>query len=412
MRATSWSLRAVAEVFTRPVDALEDADPPPGTPRPVSDPGNWYVSDLANQLATGIVAVVCCCFGLLAAFGLIERQGPESALVAVPLAVAMLTIQLGYFSRPRTRLVRWKSVLALLAQAVLAFAPISLYGALWLGFPGFLAAGLLIALPAIASIPLFIGILVAAAVLNYGYLEPGYSVLYTEAYGLISTFLTGIVIFGLTRLARLVGELHSARDELSRMAVAEERLRWARDTHDVLGMSLSTITLKSELSHRLLGVDTAQARNEITEILSVARQALADVRMIASGRNTLSLPEELQSARSVLDAAQVTTTASIETTNWTPESSAMLATALREAVTNILRHSKAENASIRVWEEGCDIRLSVRNDGADHGDLAGGPGSGNGLVNLRQRVAEVGGELIAHGADGCFQLVLSVPARG
>jgi two-component system, NarL family, sensor histidine kinase DesK len=131
------------------------------------------------------------------------------------------------------------------------------------------------------------------------------------AYAALTTAVTGLAVYGLTRLSTLVVELHEARTELAQMAVTQERLRFARDLHDLLGYSLSAITLKSELTHRLVTKDPAKAQDELVEILDISRKALGDVRSVASGYRELSLENESESARTLLLAADVAVTTEI-----------------------------------------------------------------------------------------------------
>src|SRR5262249_35453169 len=124
-------------------------------------------------------------------------------------------------------------------------------------------------------------------------------------FGGVATIDTGLVVFGLTRLAGLVTDLHEARTELAEAAVAEERLRFARDLHDLLGYSPSAITLKGHPTHRLLLKTPEKAQEDLTEVPDISRRALADVRSVARGYRELSLDAEAASARSVLTAADV-----------------------------------------------------------------------------------------------------------
>ena len=124
-------------------------------------------------------------------------------------------------------------------------------------------------------------------------------------YTAISTVTTGLVVYGLSRLTALVVEVQTSRAEIARMAVLRERLRFARDLHDLLGYSLSAITLKIELTHRLLEKSPQEASDQLLEILEISRLALSDARTVASGYRELSLEEECRSAVSVLAAADI-----------------------------------------------------------------------------------------------------------
>ncbi|GAA3234025.1 hypothetical protein GCM10020256_50590 [Streptomyces thermocoprophilus] len=226
-----------------------------------------------------------------------------------------------------------------------------------------------------------------------------------------STLLTGLVIYGLSRLSALIREVVAARGELARMAVTEERLRFARDLHDLLGFSLSAITLKSELIVRLIPTHPARAVEEVEDVLSISRQSLSDVRRVASGMREMSLEQEVTSAESVLRAADIEVSKKVTPVRAGRQADTVLATVLREAVTNLLRHSRAGRCTIEVAEQGGRVRLSVCNDGVDPAYHDPSPHSGSGLGNLRTRIETVGGTLHSEvtGA-GTFLLVAEVPA--
>lgn len=218
----------------------------------------------------------------------------------------------------------------------------------------------------------------------------------------VSTLVTGLVVYGLVRLARLVRDLQAAGEELARAATVQERLRAARDLHDLLGHSLAAILLKCELARRLAGVDADRARGELAEVVDMAEQARRDLRAATGGDAELSLDAEMRSARSVLAAAGVE--AEVEAGHTVPEgavpdgrTSAVLGTVLREAVTNVLRHSAATRCAIRTGRDGGAVWLVVENDGLDPDAPRTSPGSGIG--NLSTRLAPVGGTLSAR-ADG------------
>ncbi|GLY54912.1 hypothetical protein Lesp01_85670 [Lentzea sp. NBRC 102530] len=208
------------------------------------------------------------------------------------------------------------------------------------------------------------------------------------AWGMIAATNHGLVLYALTRLWSMVTELQQAREELATAAVTRERLRFARDLHDLLGYSLSAITLKTELAHRLSPV---QARRELAEVRDIARQALADVRSVALSYRELSLDEELASARALLAVAGVDVR--VDAGEVPPEVAGTLATVLREGVTNLLRHSKAERCDIGLSTSDRLVALEIVNDGVPAGERRSADGSGIG--NLTTRVRALGGDLHA-----------------
>ncbi|MFC4535792.1 histidine kinase [Sphaerisporangium dianthi] len=352
---------------------------------------------------------------MLAGFALITIMnvlvtGPAPARLAgfaVCLAL-VFTLQLAHsVGAPR----RWPArtrALTLSLQALATYLPFLWLGSAWGGMLGFLAGSVLLVVPGRARWALYAaacaGILPVLAVQDV----PPVGL----AYGTGFTLLTGLVVYGMSSLSTLVAELYTARGKLARMAVTRERLRVARDLHDLLGYSLSAITLKSELTHRLLPVHPHRARDEITDILTVARQALTDVRTVANGYRTMSLTTEADSATSVLTAADIDVTTTITTPDLPPHIETVLATVLREAVTNILRHSKAQNATIHATTHNDTIHLHIANDGADPDSTTPTPHSGNGLSNLTTRLHTVNGHLTTGiDDDGWFHLTVRTPMR-
>jgi two-component system, NarL family, sensor histidine kinase DesK len=206
-------------------------------------------------------------------------------------------------------------------------------------------------------------------------------------------------------------ELETSRNDVARLAVAEERLRFARDLHDSLGHSLSTIVLKSELSGRLAGQDPERATSEIRDVERVARDALRDVRSVVTGYRQPALDRELEVAREVLTAAGVECDVVNQTAELPPAIDAVLAWAVREGVTNIIRHSDAQHCTIRVIRENGTARLEIIDDGGKAVVDSPANRTGSGLAGLSERVASAGGRLTAGmKPDGGFELVLEAPA--
>ncbi len=202
----------------------------------------------------------------------------------------------------------------------------------------------------------------------------------------------GLDMIGFVRLSHALLELHSAREELARQAVMEERLRMARDLHDLLGHSLSLITLKSELAGRLLEKDPHTAAQEVHEIERVARQALREVREAVAGYRQRTLRGELDGARQILEAAGILFTVEDETQSLRPTTDAVLAWVVREGVTNVIRHSRAQHCLIRIGSTDEFVRVEVINDGRPREENSKAQ-LGSGLSGLAERVAELGGRI-------------------
>ncbi|MFD5831279.1 sensor histidine kinase [Lentzea sp. NPDC060358] len=340
------------------------------------------------------------------AFFNVLQAGATPARIAGSLA-CLLTIgflQLRVFSRPSADLRSVKAHLALAALALLVFVPVLFFPNAWSGMPGFLAGSALLVLPGRVRWFVFAAVALANAATKIGQYEIG-----LLAYYLVSSMVAGLVVFGLSRLPSLVKQLETARSELADLAVSQERLRFARDLHDLLGFSLSAITLKVELARRMLGEHTERALRELAEILGIAREALTDVRAVASSYRELSLTDEIESARSVLTAAGVATTIQADPAELSPRSRTVLAAVLREGVTNLLRHSLAGRCSITIARSGRTVSIDIVNDGVP----AQADGErGSGLTNLATRAKAIGGSLLVQTSPaGTFRLLAEVPAE-
>jgi two-component system sensor histidine kinase DesK len=186
-------------------------------------------------------------------------------------------------------------------------------------------------------------------------------------------------------------KLREAQEENLALAAIAERERIARDLHDVLGHTLSVVVLKAELAGRLIALDPARATSEIADVERIARTALADVREAIGGYRARGLAAEIEAARLTLDAAGVTLLTDSEQTtaaSLTSQEETALALALREAVTNIVRHARATTCRLRFLHEAGHRRLVVEDDGHQPVIL-----EGNGIRGMRQRIESLGGRL-------------------
>jgi two-component system, NarL family, sensor histidine kinase DesK len=222
----------------------------------------------------------------------------------------------------------------------------------------------------------------------------------------VMCLVTSFALLGTRHLVSVNTELMEARDELARNAVAQERLRFARDLHDLLGHSLSLIALKSELAGRLAEIDPARAREEMADVEAAARRALAEVRDAVSGYRQVSLAQALAEARSALSAAGITLRSPAPGEPLPGAVDAVLGWVVREATTNVLRHSAARSVTVDLVPGDGDVTLTVTDDGT--GAAAGV--SGAGLAGLAERVEALGGRLVAGpaGSSG-FRLAATLP---
>lgn len=232
---------------------------------------------------------------------------------------------------------------------------------------------------------------------------------------LLPTALVGAAVIGFRRRRELTQQLTLAREEIERMAAAQERLRLARDMHDLTGQSLSTITLKSELAARLLArladsPERDRARDEIEQVAAVSRQTLRDIRQAISGYRRPTLAIEVITARGALESAGIAPDDDGEimlaSGTFDPDAEAALAWCLREAVTNVIRHSGARNCRMRLSRRSRTVSLEVRDDG--HGSAPGTGGAG--LRGMTERLTAVGGHLELRPSAGGFGLTATVPA--
>lgn len=299
------------------------------------------------------------------------------------------------------------TVLGIAGLAVLATATLALGGpkscaALFVYLVA--AAGMLLpgrlALAVIAATALGVGI--AATSMGANSSASGSLVLSVVAIGLM------MGAFG--RQIRTNQDLRSAREELAGMAVAEERLRIARDLHDLLGHSLSIVALKTELAGKLLERDAERAAAELADVQDVARRALAEVREAVQGYRRLALKDALEGARSALSAAGIDFVLDDEPVDLPVEVESTLAWALREATTNVVRHSGARRCEIRVHSDGLLAEVEVLDDGRARAHQPVRAGRGSGLVGLAERADRIRGSLVAGPRpEGGFRLRLSIP---
>lgn len=197
--------------------------------------------------------------------------------------------------------------------------------------------------------------------------------------------------------------LRLAHDEIEHLAKVAERERIARDLHDLLGHTLSLIVLKSELASKLADRDVERARNEIRDVEQISRDALAQVRNAVRGYRAGGLRDEISEAQKTLTTANVVTSLDLSEVSLTPAQEAVLALAIREAVTNIVRHARATQCRISVKERDDECIVTVSDDGRG----TNAP-FGTGLLGMRERVESLHGRLVRDGSNGTT-LTIAIP---
>jgi two-component system, NarL family, sensor histidine kinase DesK len=329
----------------------------------------WQLAGLLLAVAVFVALYV----SLLPPSRWLTRLGPTAALVALAL-------------------------LPLIAIVSLAAGAPESFAALFVYFVA--AAGMRLPARAAVAVTLLTAFCVGLAGLLHG-----------DAHGAVAaTVLTivsiGVLMTAFGRIARANCELHATREELARLAVSEERLRIARDLHDLLGHSLSVIALKSELARRLVEREPDRAAAELDDIQSVSRTALAEVREAVQGYRQLGLAEALETARAALVAAGIGCDVAETDVKLPAEVDGVLAWAVREGTTNVIRHSRALHCDIRVRADTDCAAVEIEDDGSGDPSLE----RGTGLSGLRERAERVRGQLEAGvGPGGGFRLRRTVP---
>ncbi|MET9684624.1 sensor histidine kinase [Streptomyces coeruleorubidus] len=212
-------------------------------------------------------------------------------------------------------------------------------------------------------------------------------------------------------LLNIVYELDEARETRTRLAVAEERLRFGRDLHDVMGRNLAVIALKSELAVQLAQRGRPEAVAQMVEVQRLAHESQREVREVVRGYREADLGTELAGAQGVLTAAGIDCTVSGATAAGLPVAvQSALGWVVREAATNVLRHGDARRCAVRLRvTEGCVV-LSVENDGVTEAGDGPSGSTGSGLAGLRERLAEIDGTLEAGPVGkGLFRLTAEIP---
>jgi two-component system, NarL family, sensor histidine kinase DesK len=391
---------------TVPATTEEPTESPPDSSRtPV------WAQDVPGgpRLARAIVLAVLCSYAAVQTIDQLTAPFPHrtTALELGISCLAVLTLlTMAITSASAEGWPTWRRLLMLLASGLVTYLPMIVLGKVWAGMAGFFAGSILLLLSGWVAWGLFamaIGsMLLIPITANFG---P-----YLTAYFTLATLVAGLVVFGLSRMSTLIGYVHTTRGELAQLAVINERMRFARDLHDLLGYSLSAIALKAELTRRVVTTNPALARDQLAEILDVARQALADTRQVASGYRNISLSKEASSCVSLLNTAGIAVQAEISSGVLDENVDTALATVLREAVTNMLRHSSAQNCSIQAGQVGDFVQLRIINDGVPRG--AATSRRGGGLENLATRLEAVGGQLSVSVRDGRFDLLAMAAVPG
>jgi two-component system sensor histidine kinase DesK len=218
---------------------------------------------------------------------------------------------------------------------------------------------------------------------------------------LFGTLVATLAVWGISQSINRNTEVLQVREENARLALDDERNRFARDLHDILGHSLTVITVKAELANRLIDVDHERARSELADLERLSRDALADVRRAVDGYRELTLPGEIARARTALSAAEIAADLPNSTDDVPTDRRELFAWTVREGITNVIRHSGARQCTVLLGEH----EVEIRDDGRGPESSA----TGHGLTGLRERAAALGGTVVTQPLQPGFSLKVVVP---
>ena len=360
---------------------------------------------LAVFLLLSVVQAGTCAALLRAGLSHYLARGPRPKrwLIAAAVALAAAGLLAGIAAYPT------------FTQAASAGFPVSAWVAVFIGAP------LTIALtPVLHRSVLFTVVLAGAAVATEMYLAAGGTGGYPQALvgGFFYTLPIGIAVLTCRVSAaqlRVMWELDRSRTVHARLSVAEERLRFARDLHDVLGRNLSLMAVTSELAAQLARRGDEEAADHMLEVRQLAHESLREMRAVVSGYRTVDLDSELAGAQAVLRAAGVSCRIIGDAAGLPEDVQVALGWVVREGTTNIIRHSDATAAAIELavldsTSAAPAVTLRIDNDGV-HCLEAGA--AGHGLVGLGERLAGLGGTITAQRPrSGHFRLEATLPAAG
>jgi two-component system sensor histidine kinase DesK len=226
---------------------------------------------------------------------------------------------------------------------------------------------------------------------------------------LYGTVLAGFIVALILRLISVIRELQETRQELATAAVAQERLRFARDLHDLLGHTLSVMVIKAQVVRKLAARDPELAAQQAADIERVGRQALTEVRESVSGYRGRGISRELEQARAALADAGFTVAVRQDDSPLPAEAGALLGWVIREGVTNVIRHSGGRQCEIGIRHRGGQAVVEIRDDG-NGSPAVELPSGGHGLGGLRERLCSAGGTLEAGPRPGGgYRLLACIP---
>ncbi len=340
---------------------------------------------------------------IIAGFQMDDRLRGLTGVVATVLFALVYMSAWLRMRRDRVAMVRFTVPLAERVVTLLLLVALAAVMVALLGNPG-IASSVYVAVIVVISFPLRIAVplvlLDAVGVVLLG-AAMGWDSQVGTAFGVVAA---SVAVFGVRMMLTRNVELIMAHEENARLAVDNERNRFARDLHDILGHSLTVITVKAELANKLLDADPVRARSELVDLERLSRDALADVRRAVEGYRELSLPGELAHARTALEAAQIQAELPKSTEDVPSDKRELFAWTIREGVTNVIRHSHATRCTVVLHPD----RVEIRDDGP--GPVAEPAQSGgHGLTGLRERASALGATVVTRTLDPGFSLSVVAP---
>jgi two-component system sensor histidine kinase DesK len=412
---------SVAAVGVTSAAAAKAATPAPDRAEPVVAEPDWIPAGPPRYRRVAWVWAAIWLIYIVQPLQAAWRNPNLTARVISTTAIAIFAVvYLMYFivmrtlrrrQRRATRLVRWGGLALMIALVIVAAAGV---GESALGLFVYVGVCAFFMIPA-----RFAAVLVAALMLAsflVPQVVPGW---HTDNGLTFSIFVSSVAVWGVVQIIERNVQLAAAREEIARLAINDERNRFARDLHDILGHTLTVVTVKAELAGRLVRLSPERAEAEIADLERLSRQALHDVRGAVAGYRDVTLATELAGARSALSAAAIQADLPRRVDHVAEDRQELFGWVVREGVTNVVRHSGAKRCRIEVTAHQIDVTDDGRGPtatdtpGTDQGRPAWGAASdrpGHGLVGLRERAEAAGGSLtVGRSAEGGFALRVRMP---
>src|SRR5512132_3345270 len=371
---------------------------PVGPPLPTVRRARWFLFGL--HLALVAVAPV------FTITGFEGDAGDPAIAVLAALGIGALQLRHSFAAARGERPRGWPWTL--LALTILVYLPLVWFGIGWAPLQYFVIASSVMLLRGWPAAIAVAAPLLATAVGVVGDAPVGESVAreaLAVVYWVVGLVTGAVALYGSARLVRVLDELYATRAQLAELAVGRERLRVSRDLHDLLGHSLSAVSLKGDLALRLLRSDPPAARAEIASLPEIARDTLRGVRAVTRDEHVVSLGTEIEGAAALLSAAGIDARIDLDLPDLPPPVENVLAWTVREGITNVLRHSQASTCAITAERRDGMVRLEIENDG-----VPASVSQGSGLAGLTERATALSGSVWGGPVgDRSFKLLLEVP---